>query len=333
MDRMDEVQVRYRSKETWKKWGELFRDLLIGRSRFAGQCTILNPEDIWFRFNKQTKTFYAHARAPIQVRNDALGYLLQFDVDSFSYSFQTNLICRMGSFYFTPLSPADSVQEREWAVNRSWAYRGSKMHFFRSVYSGKAEGEGYRVYLFRSRKNLEKWRVRGLVNAMEANLYEKDKMQGAVPASLLSNNRDSIRYYEDILKTPDQIFYDSVPLHIGERVWTRDSLVGLRFAADTFLILYRDPIETVYREGKAGNARRYKGLSKQLREQYSFFTGQVPLDRQYTVLALAQGESLLLAKNGYTYGALLFDDGYMAWKRIAHLLPWDYDPEAVEAVR
>ena len=38
-DRMENVEVRYRSKETWKKWGGLLSELLIGKSRFATQCT------------------------------------------------------------------------------------------------------------------------------------------------------------------------------------------------------------------------------------------------------------------------------------------------------
>ena len=327
MEPMEGIAIRYASKDNWKKWGGLFQELLIGKSRFADQCVVLNPEDIWFRFNKQTQTLVARARAPLQVRNDALGYRIHYEVDSFSYSFQTNLIFRTGGLYFEALSPADSSQESEWRSNRRWAYRGSKMHFFRSVYSGRTAREGFRVYIFHSRPNLEKLRVRAMVNAMEASLYEKNKAQGVLPASLISSNKDSLRYYEDLLKMPDRVFYDSVPVEASERTWRRDSLAGLRFQSDTLLVFYREPIEVALREGKAGNARRYKGLSKSLREQYSFFTGQVPLDRQYTILALVDGEELLIARNGYTWGSLLFDDGYMAWKRLAQVLPWDYQPD------
>ncbi len=39
------------------------------------------------------------------------------------------------------MKPRDEKQRRQWAANRAIAYRGSFMHFLRSVYTNRLQAE------------------------------------------------------------------------------------------------------------------------------------------------------------------------------------------------
>ncbi len=326
---MESVIVRTKNKETWAKWKDLFIESFLGKSEFARKCTILNHEVIWFRYNKKTQTIIAKAREPIIIENKALGFMVSFDLDSFSYSFQTNLVYRLGSSFFTPIKPASKDEAQDQAVNRLIAYRGSKMHFFRSVFADNYKKEGFTVYKFSARHNEEKARLRQMFALSQAKNYEKN-VKGEVTLATLASNRDSAEYYQDIMATPDYLFQDSTKTDFTQRVQVlvNGKTKALDFMEDTLLVAYDSEMEKVFTESSEKINKRYKQLSNDLKLNYSFFANYAAMSRkQFTLLSLVHGDYLWVEQNGYCYNADLFEDGYMAWKKMAHMLPWDYDPE------
>ena len=70
----------------------VFRNQVPGRTSYARRCEILNEEDITFNYGSDRDTLIAYALKPLQIRNDALGYIIKYRV-----SFEE-------SGYFDPLA-------------------------------------------------------------------------------------------------------------------------------------------------------------------------------------------------------------------------------------
>jgi hypothetical protein len=329
LNSMDNVTVKIKNKETWAKWKDLFLQYFLGQTEFAKESRILNPEVIRFSYNKARQTLIARAREPLRIENKALGYLVSFDLDSFSYSFQTNMIFRRGTSFFESLPIANEADRIRQAENRLIAYQGSKMHFFRSVHSGDVGQQGFLVYQFRARQNFEKFRIRKMIMAEQARFYETKGGPSEVTISNITRNKDSAVYYQDILATPDYIFYDSVKLDLAERLAEEGGKTrSLYFGSDTLLVSFDDSVEPIFLQPGTRINRRYKQLSRELKSNYSFFSDYSMSNKQFTLLTLLDREIIMVEQNGYSHEAALYEDGYMAWKKIAHLLPWDYEPEA-----
>jgi hypothetical protein len=325
-DDLNEVAVRTKNKENRKKWGKLFTESFLGTGYFAEQTEIVNPEVLWFRYNKNTQTVTAKARQPVLIKNKALGYITQIELDSFYYSFQSNLIYRLATTFYTDIQPKNEAQRKEFASNRLLAYQGSKMHFFRSLYAGNAEKEGFSIYKFVTRTNDEKKRIQQMLTATQAKLYEsnsKDKDNAFVH---LTSNKDSANYYTQVLRMPDYVFYDSVFINAEKRIETGPTVKKFLFGADTLLIIYNGKRDSAF-IGNSSKAAKIRGLSRDIRQQYNFFRHYTVTDNQYSLLRLMNGTKINFEANGFVSGALLHQDGYMSWKKIAQQLPWDYDPK------
>jgi hypothetical protein len=329
-DLMNNVTIQIKNKENWKKWGKLFTDYFIGELEFAKKCRILNPEVIRFSYNKNMQTVIARARKPILVENRALGYIVHFDMDSFSYSFQSNQIFRAGSIFFENIAAKDSTEAEQFAANRLYAYRGSKMHFMRSIVAGNFSDEGFKVYVFKAKTNLEKLRIQKLMNEKEARNYEQGRRPEQLQVSDISTNKDTIAYYSDVMASPAYVFYDSVKLQLDERITKEQGAAAVlfHFNEDTFLVNFRDKIESSLNADPVKRAKHYKRLPSELKRNYDFFREYKPSRQQFTILYLLKGTEITIEQNGYYHEInSLFEDGYMAWKKVAHLLPWDYDPQ------
>ena len=328
-DMMEHVTVGVKSKETWKKWGKLFSACFIGELEFSKQCVILNPEVIRFSYNKNKQVLIARARKPIVIENRALGYKVHFDMDSFSYSFPDSRILRSGSSFFELLPAKDSAELAMFASNRVYAYKGSKMHLMRSLFDRDHKKQGFTFYVFRARKNYEKERLQRMLSMKEAKNYEQGQQGGPIKLTDLTSDRDTLLYYTDIMSSPSYVFYDSIYMNMDERLLgdATEEIRALNFGTDTLLVRFRDTIEIAWSDRSGKRAKHYKQLPEELKVSYNFFRSYKPSRYQFTMLYLLAGEFLTIEKNGY-YREIdyLFEDGYMAWKKLAYLLPWDYDP-------
>ncbi len=129
----------------WMRNLEEFRRLLIGTTPNARRCTIVNPEILNFSVDDGHGGFEVDAgTAPLVIENHALGYRLSLVIRKFFRSDEklySDVIPR-----FEPLKARSADEEREWIVNRMRAYRGSLMHFLRSLLAGTLRAEGFELY-------------------------------------------------------------------------------------------------------------------------------------------------------------------------------------------
>lgn len=129
-------------KDGWEKYGTFFLEHFIGVTPNAAKTTLLNPEVLKFYLLKKSNKLRVLATEPLQIQNNALGYNLRYQLDSFIYFYNTNINSYRGFCLYTEMDGEDSLK-KVWAANREKAYYGSKLHFMRSYYDSTLVEEGF----------------------------------------------------------------------------------------------------------------------------------------------------------------------------------------------
>lgn len=146
---LNEVIVNANDGLTRKQKLKLFRNEFLGASRFGKSCKILNEDDIIIRYNKKDKTLTAHSKAPLQIENKALQYLLSYDLMRFVLRFksrnslQVHSIGYYGTTYFKNL---ENIKTQKALRNRLKAYKGSRIKFMRALYSKTFTSNKFEIY-------------------------------------------------------------------------------------------------------------------------------------------------------------------------------------------
>lgn len=124
-----------------------FIEGLLGESRNGRKCRILNPTVIHFISqgimggnNWQLK---AMLDSSLQLENRMLGYLVSYKMEYFKFS--NNDVSYFGYPLLT--DRLDSLKNGSKIIkNRKETYKGSKLHFFRSLHTNTLDEEGFEVY-------------------------------------------------------------------------------------------------------------------------------------------------------------------------------------------
>ncbi|MBS1620396.1 MAG: carboxypeptidase-like regulatory domain-containing protein [Bacteroidetes bacterium] len=145
---MEEVVVRSSNEVTdgWEKYGTFFLQNFIGASPNASLCSIQNPEVLKFYFYKKSNKLKVLADSALIINNNALGYNLRYQLDSFVYYYKTNINIYRGYCLFSEMEGTDK-EKKNWTVNRVKTYYGSKLHFMRSYYDSTLKEDGFSIDL------------------------------------------------------------------------------------------------------------------------------------------------------------------------------------------
>jgi hypothetical protein len=298
VEEMETVMIEPWIKDGWEQYGKLFTDFFIGSTPQAKFCRIKNPDVIRFRYNKKTKILTASAQEPIIVENKNLGYILQYQMESFEYSYESQYLIYTGYPFFISMKGGKG-QESRWEKNRALVYYGSTMHFMRSIYVNQLKEDGFEVRRLQWIPNTERERVKNLLRESY-----RSSNQGAANVSV---SKDSSIYYEKIMKQP--IHFEI----IGKNILPGDSIAyaitdykaGLYFP-DLLLVIYtKKTVPDEYRQ-------LYPENGKMMVSRITLVNGQ-PLEIE--------------ARGNYYDPAELLSYGYWAWsEKISTMLPLDYEP-------
>jgi hypothetical protein len=121
-------------KDGFAKYGQFFTNEFIGKSTNSKQCSIQNPDALHFFFSKKKNRLKITATEPLVIKNNALGYNIKYELDSFTHEYKTQVSTYSGFPLFENMQ-GDSVQMQQWQIARGEAYKGSLLHFMRSVYN------------------------------------------------------------------------------------------------------------------------------------------------------------------------------------------------------
>ncbi|MBL7757185.1 MAG: carboxypeptidase-like regulatory domain-containing protein [Chitinophagaceae bacterium] len=133
-------------KDGWEKYGSFFIDHFIGTTPFSHQTQLENPEVLKFFFLKKSNKLRVLATEPLRIRNEALGYQLIYQLDSFVYAYNNDISTYRGFCLFSELEGTDSLRAI-WTANREKTYLGSKLHFMRSYYDSTLAEDGFVIAL------------------------------------------------------------------------------------------------------------------------------------------------------------------------------------------
>ncbi len=137
------VEVIGLSDHEREKRFKTFKKYFLGVSRNASQCEVLNPEVLDYEVDDASGRFLARARAPLQIENRALGYLLHFVLDEFELRESRHFIRYRGRVGFTEMVPRDDDEVRRWKERRERAYQGSLRHFLSALVRDALWEEGF----------------------------------------------------------------------------------------------------------------------------------------------------------------------------------------------
>lgn len=322
---LDNVLLKAKTKDTWQKWGKLFLNILVGKD-MDKECVLKNPDDVWFQFDKKQLKLRAWARKPLRVENTMLGYVMHIDFDSLAYSLVNGSITYTMTEYFEFINSGDADRQRAIAANRLMAYRGSRMHFARSLYSGKLREEGFNLYQYKGSFNSEKSRVEMLLLKTRDEKGLSEMMETGNKIDLATFGKDSAIYFNKVLDQPGYFFQDSIPIAAGQR-WRKisDNRINFRAGTDSLLLVYQVPESSSLPLNVLRKWMRMKEPGSTLNSYDFIQAGAVP--EKYSLMYLLRGENITIRENGFIENTLdLFYEGFLADSRLAYDLPWDYDP-------
>jgi CarboxypepD_reg-like domain len=136
------INGKSRAKERKANLG-LFKDEFLGSTLAAGNCKITNENDISFENNSDT--LKAFSSKPILIDNKALGYKVIYFLDKFEYYKKSKFFLIRGNIKFAEDLTNDESKKQFYESNREYAYLGSRMHFFRSLWANKLDSAGFSV--------------------------------------------------------------------------------------------------------------------------------------------------------------------------------------------
>lgn len=185
------VTVEPYEKRGWGKYGKFFRENFIGTGTNASSCEILNREVLRFHFYKRSNRLSVTATEPLLIENNALGYTLEYRLEEFVTDFNTKIITWQGYPLFHEKQPKNADRLQEWLFNRKTTYRGSLMHFIRSLYASHTLRESFLIQRDVVVPNAEKIRVK--------EIYRPDfQKPGLYPM-------DTLYHFWEVLRQPNMI--------------------------------------------------------------------------------------------------------------------------------
>jgi len=151
----------------WEKYGAFFIDHFIGATPVADSLILQNPEALKFYYFKRSDKLKVLATEPLRMSNNALGYTMQYALDSFVYYYKTDINSYRGNCFYTQMEGSEE-QLQAWKEARKKMYYGSRLHFMRSYYDSTLKGNGFTVDMLSS---TDKNKFNRLVNPYDTSYY------------------------------------------------------------------------------------------------------------------------------------------------------------------
>lgn len=295
--------------DIWYNNLQNFKSSFLGRTAFSKNCSILNPKVLHFTFDNTTNTFTADARANLQIKNEALGYQISYELVHFEMV--GNHLTYLGYAFYKPLK-AGKRKEKQWAKNRLVAYNGSNIHFYKSALNNTLYEDGFIVNQFKRIRNEERpkdeeiAKARTIIKASRHTAVfskEIDTPKTAVDSAFAIVRKQRLPKFKDYL-------YKS-GLKASEIISVKNGAPFLNF---------KDNISVVYTKEKEELAYIRRNAFSKPRTTLPQTSSIIPLKKH-----------LILDKLGVLIHPLNVNlEGYWAFEKFANTLPLDYNPFPIE---
>lgn len=143
---VNEVVVSAKSLAKKRKANlKLFKSIFLGSSLNAESCDIINEKDITFNYGSDHDTLKAFALKPIIIKNKALGYNITYYLDKFEYNKKSRDFIYKGNSIFNEDLITNETNKQLYEEERIKTYLGSRMHFFRALWTNNFISSGFQV--------------------------------------------------------------------------------------------------------------------------------------------------------------------------------------------
>jgi hypothetical protein len=290
------------------KYIKQFKEYFIGTTPNASQCKILNPQVLNIDYDVTKSLLTVKTSEFLIVENKALGYRLKYMLDYFEYNSRTRIIYFSGHPFFEELK-ASGARKKKYIDKREMAYYGSTQHFFRSLYQGRGNDEGF------------------IINKMI-----KIPNPSRYPDSIIHKNLVK-------LKTPAKstIISKSTPLKDTAMIsfWLKqqdmprniDCLDRTVVSPDNVVYTYNKNLKLLDCTGAlaVSYTREKESLAYSKTGFWIFRPLDIP-DYEISVANLMQGP-VRFYENGSVYDSRsMLYEGFWAYEKVADMVPMDYIP-------
>ena len=301
------IKVNRNREKYFELYYERFKTEFLGKSDFALECKILNPDVLDFDFDAATNTLTVSSSGFLDIENNALGYKIEYLLTKLTSNYSTRDFQYEGQPLFTEMT-GTPAQEHRWQQNRKQAYEGSMMHFLRSALNNKLGEDGFKVLRLAITENPE----RPADSIIKARIKKFDgsaavaKQQGISP--------DSLSYWKKKDKLP-KILYQLIPspLMRGEMISQSDQpgLFALGCNNDQLLVNFN-------KNHRFTDARQLQDLGN------LFAILNKANNRDLTLLDFKEPYAFFDHNGWLVNNNSLVLNGALAGHRLAELLPVNY---------
>ena len=197
------VKATFEVADGLAKYGDFFLENFIGKTGNSKDCYIKNKEVLKFFYYRRAKRLKILATAPLEIVNNALGYTIKYELDSFVHEYNTQVSVYTGYPLFKEMQSENIADIEKWNAARKVAYDGSILHFMRSMYQKKLKEEGFEIQFIT--KNNNKETAIPLKNFYGAVRYYRDDSSNTV--EILPIQKEVAVIYKN--ETPSSLYLDS----------------------------------------------------------------------------------------------------------------------------
>lgn len=285
------VFIKQKQDKNWERMFQVFKAHFIGNSEIAREAEILNPEDLILNEERLTGKYKltANANKPLQIKNKITGYIISYELIQFNHiviGHNQIYTFYLGYPFFKDITKEEKLNQKKIEKKRLEAYLGSSMHFIRALYNDKLQEEGFNV--------------RELIKSRNPEYPSDIEMEKILAEVKLTNDYSLIR------KLPEKEInkLGTTLLPISKFTLLENEKKFIKF--DNYL-----------------NVTYTKAAPD---EKYLIFSTKGESAFQVSQLKNEDEAVEYFADGNYYNPANLFFFGYMGWKKVGDMLPFDYNP-------
>lgn len=197
------VKATFEVANGLEKYGDFFMANFIGKTENSKNCYIKNKEALKFFYYRRANRLKILATEPLEIVNDALGYTIKYELDSFVHEYNTKLSLYTGFPLFREMQPGSMAETEKWNAARKLAYEGSILHFMRSVFHKKLNESGFEIQFIVKNNNNET--AIPLMDFYGSLRYYRDDSSNTV--GIMPVQKEVAVIYKN--ETPSALFLDS----------------------------------------------------------------------------------------------------------------------------
>ena len=303
---LDEIVLRkIKYDDKWNFNFFKFRREFIGTTKFSKDCIILNPKVLYFEYDAKESTLNAFATEPLKIKHNSLGYTITYDLVGFTIN--KNMVSYLGYSRYQKLKGSKKQQKR-WRKNRLKVYKGSNVHFFKSLINSTIKKQGFVVNQFRRVPNSKRPSEEEIKKARD----------------LVRKYRKSINFSKEITEPKTKLDTAILTLREARLPKFKDYLYKsklkeneiLKIKNDSIYLIFNDNLSIVYKKEKEEKNYLLKESITTKRNPQAQNSSLIPVKRP-----------LILDKSGVLINPLsVYYEGYWSFEKFANTLPLDYKP-------